>query len=75
MQLRCYQFRMHIVDTGIILTFVTYALYSGWKCRKLASRDLQEYFLAGRSLKGWQAGLSMAATQFAADTQIGRAHV
>jgi Na+/proline symporter len=31
---------------------------------------LEEYFLAGRSLSGWQAGLSMAATQFAADTPL-----
>src|SRR5690606_19585294 len=33
-------------------------------------QNLEEYFLAGRSLKGWQAGLSMAATQFAADTPL-----
>jgi Na+/proline symporter len=31
---------------------------------------LQEYFLAGRTIKGWRAGVSMAATQFAADTPL-----
>ena len=36
----------------------------------MAARNLEEYFLAGRSLPGWKAGLSMAATQFAADTPL-----
>ncbi|MCB1022218.1 MAG: Na+:solute symporter, partial [Acidobacteria bacterium] len=30
----------------------------------------QEYFLAGREATGWQAGLSMAASQYAADTPL-----
>src|SRR5690606_11608989 len=32
--------------------------------------SLQQYFLAGKTIKGWQAGTSMAATQFAADTPL-----
>ena len=38
--------------------------------RRKASRSLSEFFLAGRTLGGWRAGTSMAATQFAADTPL-----
>ncbi len=61
---------MHGVDVAILAAFVFYALGSGLTARKRASRDLEQYFLAGRSLPGWKAGLSMAATQFAADTPL-----
>src|SRR5690606_22531861 len=46
------------------------SIYAGLSGVKVASQNLEEYFLAGRSLKGWQAGLSMAATQFSADTPL-----
>ena len=61
---------MSIVDYGIILLFIGYAVGTGIFSSSSASRNLEEYFLAGRSLKGWQAGLSMAATQFASDTPL-----
>lgn len=58
------------IDGAIVLIFLLYALAAGLWSRKAASRNLEEYFLAGRSLRGWQAGISMAATQFAADTPL-----
>ncbi len=58
------------IDVLIILAFIVYAVSSGIHSRKVASQNLEEYFLAGRSLSGWSAGLSMAATQFAADTPL-----
>jgi len=58
------------IDVGIIALFVIYAISSGLKNRGQASKNIEEYFLAGRSLPGWKAGLSMAATQFAADTPL-----
>ncbi|MCZ6729868.1 MAG: Na+:solute symporter [SAR324 cluster bacterium] len=61
---------MQFIDVLIIAAFVAYAIGSGLWNRSRASRNLEEYFLAGRSLPGWQAGLSMAATQFAADTPL-----
>lgn len=61
---------MSWIDWSIVIAFVIYALYSGIRCKGVASKNLEEYFLAGRSLKGWQAGLSMAATQFASDTPL-----
>lgn len=58
------------IDIGIVLAFVAYAVGSGLRARKIAAEDLTQYFLAGRSLTGTQAGFSMAATQFAADTPL-----
>ncbi len=58
------------IDVGVIALFIIYAIGSGLKNRGQASKNIEEYFLAGRSLPGWKAGLSMAATQFAADTPL-----
>jgi solute:Na+ symporter, SSS family len=58
------------IDLTIVLVFVAYSIWVGFRSRVLASKDLGEYFLAGRSVRGWRAGLSMAATQFAADTPL-----
>lgn len=49
---------------------MAYAIWSGFSARKDASQGTEEYFLAGRSVRGWKAGLSMAATQYAADTPL-----
>jgi Na+/proline symporter len=58
------------LDAGIIAAFLLYSLVSGLRARKVASQNLDEFFLAGRTLPGWKAGISMAATQFAADTPL-----
>jgi Na+/proline symporter len=58
------------LDAAILLAFAIYAITSGLRARRTASTGLAEYFLAGRSLPGWKAGISMAATQFAADTPL-----
>ncbi len=59
-----------MLDLAIIFAFVVYAIGAGLRARKKASKNLDQYFLAGRSVKGWRAGVSMAATQFAADTPL-----
>jgi len=61
---------MHALDAALLVAFILYCLIAGLRSRERASRNLEEYFLAGRTLKGWQAGISMAATQFAADTPL-----
>lgn len=61
---------MTVLDWAILAAFVLYAVHAGLRERTAASQNLEEYFLAGRSLPGWKAGLSMAATQFAADTPL-----
>ena len=58
------------IDLGIFAAFLAYSIWSGLRARHVAAQNLEEYFLAGRTLPGWKAGLSMAATQFAADTPL-----
>ncbi len=59
-----------MIDLLIVGAFVVYALGSGIRARREASRGAVDYFLAGRTLPGWQSGMSMAATQFSADTPL-----
>lgn len=59
-----------MLDAAIVLIFVIYSISVGFAHRRQASRGLDEYFLAGRSISGWKAGCSMAATQYAADTPL-----
>ena len=59
-----------MLDLLIVVAFVVYSITVGFRARREAGRNLDEYFLAGRTLPGWQAGTSMAATQFAADTPL-----
>ncbi len=59
-----------IIDVLIFAAFLAYSIWSGLRSRSVAGQSLEEYFLAGRTLPGWKAGLSMAATQFAADTPL-----
>ena len=57
-------------DLSILLAFVAWSVTVGLRARRKASQNLDEYYLAGRDVKGWKAGISMAATQFAADTPL-----
>ncbi len=59
-----------MIDVIIILAFVVYSVANGFTNQSKASENLEEYFLAGRTIKGWRAGFSMAATQYAADTPL-----
>ena len=59
-----------MIDTFIVLAFVAYSVSVGFRARSKASQSPEEYFLAGRSVPGWKAGVSMAATQYAADTPL-----
>lgn len=59
-----------MIDLIIILAFIAYSISNGFRNRAKASQNLEEYFLAGRTIKGWRAGFSLAATQFAADTPL-----
>jgi Na+/proline symporter len=61
---------MSAIDAAIVGAFLVYLIVNGLRERARASGGLEQYFLAGRSLSGWQAGISMAATQFAADTPL-----
>ncbi len=59
-----------MIDLLIVIAFIIYSISNGFRNQSKASENLEEYFLAGRSIKGWRAGFSLAATQFAADTPL-----
>ncbi|MFK7963107.1 MAG: sodium:solute symporter family protein [Burkholderiaceae bacterium] len=59
-----------MIDLFIVAAFVIFSVAVGFRSRRQASQSLSEYFLAGRSISGTKSGLSMAATQFAADTPL-----
>ncbi len=59
-----------MIDLFILLSFIAYSIANGFRNRAKASRNMEEYFLAGRTITGWRAGFSLAATQFAADTPL-----
>ena len=59
-----------MIDLILILAFIAYSISVGFLAKSKASKSLTEYFLAGRSIKGWKSGISIAATQYAADTPL-----
>lgn len=56
------------IDWGIILLFFALLLSIGWWASKTASKNINEYFLGGRTMPWWLLGVSMVATTFSADT-------
>ncbi|MFT7485440.1 MAG: SSS family solute:Na+ symporter [Candidatus Paceibacteria bacterium] len=61
---------LHALDWLIVASYVIFALAVGVYYSKRASRDVDEFFLSGRTLPWWIAGTSMVATSFAADTPL-----
>lgn len=60
---------MAIIDWIILAGYLIITLILGiWLSRRNRSED--DYFVAGRSLSGWLAGASMAATTFSIDTPL-----
>src|SRR5690606_1037722 len=57
-------------DWGFVLWFLAVTSGVGLWYAKRAGRNLQEYFLSGRSLPWWALGTSIVATTFAADTPL-----
>lgn len=64
---------MHLatLDWVIILSFLGLSLLLGLYFSKKAARSIDDYFISGRSLPWWLAGVSMVATAFAIDTPLG----
>ncbi len=57
-------------DWVIIVSYLLVSLGIGLSFRKRAGRSLVDYFLSGRNLPWYVAGISMVATTFAADTPL-----
>jgi len=58
------------IDFGVLLTYLIFVLLVGFFFRKISGRNKEEYFLAGRNIPWWLAGISIVATTFAADTPL-----
>lgn len=61
---------MMTADWLIIAAYLVASLAIGLYFARRAGRSTQEFFLGGRNLPWWLAGLSMVATTFAADTPL-----
>ncbi len=61
---------LHWIDWLIIVSFLILSLGIGLYFRKGAGKSLTDFFLGGRNLPWYVAGLSMVATTFAADTPL-----
>ena len=62
--------QLSALDWGIIASYLLFALGIGIYYSRRASKNSEEYFLAGRTLPWWVVGTSMVATTFAADTPL-----
>ncbi|MGC8858497.1 MAG: sodium:solute symporter family protein [Ignavibacteria bacterium] len=61
---------MWVFDWLIVLAYFIVSLLIGVIYRKKAGKSTEDFFLTGRNLPWWLAGLSMVATTFAADTPL-----
>lgn len=61
---------MQIIDWVIIVLYFIISLAIGLYYAKRAGKDTESFFLSGRNLPWWLAGISMVATTFAADTPL-----
>ncbi len=66
---------LELIDWIIVAVFLGITLYIGLKFKNKASGSLTDFFLAGRNLPWYIAGISMVATTFAADTPLWVAEV
>ena len=55
---------LHSVDIAIIISYIVAIIAMGWFLSKRASKDLNAYFLGGKSLPWWVIGTSHGASGF-----------
>jgi Na+/proline symporter len=63
--------RLSAIDILIVLAYMALMAYIAWVSRRFAGKSLENYFLAGRSMPGWMAGISYAASMMSADSAVG----
>ncbi|HET9362862.1 MAG TPA: hypothetical protein VFO58_24095, partial [Vicinamibacterales bacterium] len=61
---------MSPVDWAIVAVYLVWIVWDGLRLTR-RSKELEGYFLGGRSLPWWAVGLSVMATQFSAITMVG----
>ena len=62
---------LELIDWIIISGYLAISVLIGIYFSKKATRNIDEFFVAGRNLPWWLAGVTMAASAFAIDTPIG----
>ena len=55
---------LHWIDISIIVVYIALVITIGWLISKRASKDLEAYFLGGKSLPWWVIGTSHGAYKF-----------
>ncbi len=61
---------MAAVDWIVVAAFIGAVTFVGLWFTRRASKSMEEYFVAGRTIPWWLAGTSMLATSFASDTPL-----
>lgn len=61
---------MQWLDWLIVLAYLIFTMAMGLYLSRQGSKNLAEFFVSGRSLPWWLAGISMAATTFSIDTPL-----
>jgi solute:Na+ symporter, SSS family len=59
-----------VVDWAVVAAYFVLTTLIGFMFTKRGGESLQEYFISGRNVPWWLAGVSMVATTFAADTPL-----
>jgi Na+/proline symporter len=62
--------RLQLIDFWVILAYLIFVLLIGFLFRKISGKNKEEYFVGGRNIPWWLAGISIVATTFAADTPL-----
>ncbi|MDH5716157.1 MAG: Na+:solute symporter [Spirochaetia bacterium] len=61
---------MSSLDISFIVIYFVILITAGFYLKKRSQKNIEGYFLSDRKLPWWLAGMSMAATTFAADTPL-----
>ena len=56
--------QLQTIDLAVLAIYVAFAIGVGLYFRQRASKDPDQFFLAGRKLPWWMVGTSMVATTF-----------
>jgi len=45
------------LDVLVVVFYLIVIAFIAWRSRKFASKSLENYFLGGRAMRGWMAGI------------------
>ncbi|MBT6613491.1 MAG: sodium:proline symporter, partial [Deltaproteobacteria bacterium] len=62
---------METIDWIIIVGYLLFTVLLGLYFSRKALKSVDDYFVSGRSLPWWLAGMTMIASAFAIDTPLG----